>query len=208
MSRLVIVGAGGFGRELYQAVEDSPEFRRSLDIDTVGFIDDNPAPDLIRGPRFGGISDFVPEPGDLGLCALGRTAVRKKVVASLEERGLHFPAFVDDRAMVGASVELADGVVICARTFITADVTIGRHTQINSGCSIGHDVTIGEFVTMSSGIHLTGGVTVESEAWLATGVIVIPGRTIGAGAMAGAGSVVIRNVKPGTTVFGNPAKKL
>lgn len=208
MNRLVIVGAGGFGREMLAAVQASPRFLDRERISTVVFVDDTVDLPERDAPVVSTISGFVPEPGDLGLCAIGSSSGRRKVTESLEARGLRFVPFVDDSARVGRSVTLADGVVVCANTIITVDATIGRHTHINSNCQIGHDVTVGEFVTMSSSVNLTGHVSVGDDAFIATGAIVIPSKRIGTGATVGAGSVVIRHVKPGVTVFGNPARTI
>ncbi len=65
-----------------------------------------------------------------------------------------------------------------------------------------------DFATLSPGVHLAGHVRVEEGAFLGTGACVIPRMRIGAHAVVGAGAVVIRNVAPGQTVFGNPARSL
>lgn len=208
MNRLVIVGAGGFGRELRSAVEASPRFRERHQVSSVVFVDDQPDLSLLDAPVVSTIRDYVPAPGDVGLCAIGSCATRRKIAVDLEGRGLRFITFVDDRARVGKSVHLTDGAVICANSIVTVDVKIGRHTHINSGCLVGHDVVIGDFVTLSSAVNLAGNVHVDDDVFFGTGAIVIPGRKIGPGATVGAGSVVVRHVKPRVTVFGNPAKAL
>lgn len=208
MNRLVIVGAGGFGREVHAAVKASPAFRARERVSSIVFIDDEADKPLLRAPIVSSVREFAPRPNDLGLCAIGSSRIRRQVTSSLEARGLRFAPFVEDSCLIGESVRLAEGVIVCANSIITVDAAIGRHTHINCGSLIGHDVTVGEFVTISSAVNLTGNVRVADDASVGTGVTVIPGKTIGTGATVGAGSVVIRNVKPGVTVFGNPAKTL
>ncbi len=207
-NRLVIVGAGGFGREMYAAVLASPQFREHQRITGVVFIDDHGALPGLPAPIVSTISDFTPLPGDVGLCAIGSSRGRRTVTESLEARGLRFVPFVDDNARVGASVTLAEGVIVCANSIITVDAQIGRHSHINCNCLIGHDVVVGDYVTLSSAVCLTGNVHLADDVFVGTGAILIPSRTVGAGATVGAGSVVLRNVKPGVTVFGNPARSI
>ena len=45
-------------------------------------------------------------------------------------------------------------------------------------------------------------------ALIGAGAVLLPGITIGEGAMVGAGAVVTKDVAPGTTVIGNPARPL
>src|SRR5581483_3106907 len=51
-------------------------------------------------------------------------------------------------------------------------------------------------------------VRIGSNVWIGGGAIVLPGVTIGDDAVIGAGSVVTRDVLPGVTVAGNPARIL
>lgn len=208
MSRLLIVGAGGFGREMFDAVNESPRYREAHDITEVAYLDDDATLVGLPAPIVGPVRGFAPQPDDIGLCALGDSAIRRDVVADLESAGLMFPAFVHHTARVGSRTRLADGVVICAGAVLTCDITIGRHSHVNIGCSLGHDVALGEFVTLSGNCHLAGGVDVSDGVFFGTSANVIPRIRIGEAARVGAGSVVIRRVSAGTTVFGNPAKKV
>lgn len=208
MTRLLIVGAGGFGREMYQAVLASLRFRADWDITSIGYLDDASAPPLLRAPLVGTVAGYDYTSGDLGLCAIGSPQVRRQVVGSLAARGLRFPAFIDDRAHVGEGVEYGDGLIVGCGSVITVDVKIGEHTHINTYCTVGHDVVIGDFSTFSSQCNLTGGASVGSDVFFGTGATVIPGKSVGDGARVGAGSVVVRSVKTQESVFGNPARRI
>lgn len=207
MSRLLIVGGGGFGREVYQAVMDSPRFREQHAVTSIAYLDDG-EPQLLRAPVVGTIGGYVKLDGDIGLCAIGNPDARRRVVGRLSSKGLTFPAFIDDRAHVGDHVALSDGVIVCCGSVLTVDISIGSHTHINTRCTLGHDVVMGDFCTVSSQCNFTGGVRVGDDAFFGTACTVIPGKSVGDGARVGAGSVVIRNVKAQHTVFGNPAKAI
>ena len=204
--RLVIVGAGGFGREVHSWVDSSPQWRAREGIGEIVFLEDGASKVSVRAPIVSTVSDFTPSERDTVICAIGAPDMRRGVVEMLLRKGVQMTTFVHDRAIVGNNVTMAAGTVICPNVLVSCDVEIGRHVHINTGCSIGHDVIIGDYVTLSSACNLTGNVTVEDGAFLATAVSVTPGRRIGAGSLVGVGSVVLRDVPAGVTVFGNPSK--
>ena len=90
--------------------------------------------------------------------------------------------------------------------FIQSDSIIGRHSILNTACSVDHDASIGDFAHVAPGAHLAGGVRVGEGALLGIGCSVLPGRTVGDWAIIGAGAVVLRDVPPGVTAKGVPAR--
>jgi acetyltransferase-like isoleucine patch superfamily enzyme len=56
--------------------------------------------------------------------------------------------------------------------------------------------------------NLSGNVTVEDGAFIGSGATILQGLTIGKGATVGAGAVVTRDVAPGLTVVGVPARPM
>ncbi|WP_372342981.1 acetyltransferase [Paeniglutamicibacter sp. ZC-3] len=206
--RLVIAGAGGFGRELHAWVVTSPKFVSLVGVQSVVFIDDELNRTGLPAPVVSTIFDYSPEPDDLVLCAIGSPDVRRKVTVELLAKNAQFATFVHDSTVTGHDVELGTGVIICPNTVLTSNVSIGEHTQINAGCVVGHDVVVRSFVTISPSCNLTGGVSIDSGVFLGTAVTVIPGKTVGENAVIGAGSVVVKTVSPNSTNFGNPCIRI
>jgi len=60
----------------------------------------------------------------------------------------------------------------------------------------------------AQGIEIAKPVTIGRDVWIGGGAILLAGITIGDGAIVGAGSVVTRDVPPGLTVVGNPARPI
>lgn len=209
MKKVIIVGAGGFGRELLCWAGGHPDCGKVWDV--AGFIDDNQgALDAFNCSKrvIGSISGYKPESDHIFLMALGNPALKKAVAETLLSEGAEFLTFVHPSAIVGNNVTLGRGTVICPRCILTTDIVVGDFVMFNAASGGGHDVRVGDYCTISGGCDLTGGVVLEEGAFLGSSVSIIPGKRVGAWAKVGAGSVVVGNVKPGTTVFGNPAKRL
>jgi sugar O-acyltransferase (sialic acid O-acetyltransferase NeuD family) len=146
-------------------------------------------------------------PGPVAL-ALGRPATRAEVLERLIELGRTPATLVHAEATIGPDVELGPGCIVSPGVRITANIRIGAATLVHTGVVLSHDDVIGRCVTISPGTTITGGVTLGDEVSIGAGVTVLPGVTIGRGAVVGAGAVVTRDVEPGTTVVGVPAKPI
>ena len=208
MKDIIIVGASGFGRELAQWIEDinaqSPQWN------ILGFIDDNP--DALNGCRcdykiIGSIKDWQPKESEYFACALAFPEVKKSIVLELKSKGAKFATLIHPTALINKYAEIGEGVVVTPRSNINADTKIGDFVSI-LGSGIGHDATVGDWSTLSGRCSINGHVQVGSMVYIACGVSIAPAKKIGDGAHVGIGSVVISNVKAGTKVFGNPAKKI
>lgn len=206
--RLVIVGAGGFGREIHAWVRTSPQWRERTHVEEVVFVDDRVPSVPVNAPIVSTLNNFRPEARDLVICAIGSSDIRESVVNELRSKSVEFVSFIHDRAVLGDDVVVGIGAVVCPDVIVTSHVTLGEHVHINAGCLIGHDVSIGDFVTLSSACNLTGGVRIGDRVFLATAVTIIPKMSVGAGAFVGAGSVVLKDVPADVTVFGNPGKTI
>lgn len=208
MKNLIIVGASGFGREIAQWVEDINKIEPEWNIK--GYIDDNlDALDGIKDDYkiIGRIHDWIPAQDEYFVCAVAFPKVKYELVNMLLEKGAKFATIIHPTASINKHVPIGEGTVITPRSSITSNAKIGRFTSI-LGSGVGHDATIGDFSTLSGRCSINGHVQVGEMVYIACGVSIAPSKKIGDGATVGIGSVVISNVKPGVTVFGNPAKKI
>lgn len=206
--KLYIVGAGGFGREVYGWLQDEASLLAEYDL--IGFLDDDcdALKDFDVGHEVvGEISDFEFDENSFFICGIGTVEWKKKLCQPLVAAGARFLTLIHPTALIGRNVTLGDGAVICPWVTLTCDLSVGSMSLINCHSSAGHDVRVGSWCTISGHCDLTGGTIIEDEVFLGSGVRVIPYKTVGAGATVGAGSVVIRDVPSHTRVFGNPARE-
>ena len=209
MKNVLIVGAGGFGREVYNYVEDC--IKAGVNWQIKGFLDDNlNALDNYEYPKpvISSISDYIPDTNDIFICALGNPKVKKNVVETLLSRGAKFERLVHPTAYVGRNVKMGTGCVVCPNCVVTCDNQLGDFVMLNVGTSVGHDAQISSWVTISSHCDITGFVKIREGAFLASSVVVIPSSSVGEWATVGVNSSVIAKVGNNTTVYGNPAVKL
>lgn len=210
MKRLIIIGAGGFGREILEWARTCPAFRREWEIG--GFLDDRP--EVLAGfeglgvPLLGSTVDYVPASGDCFVIAMGKPLLRSLMWQRFEERGAEFTRILHESCRVGPRVQLDPGVVLCPGVCLTCDIHVGANSALNINTAVGHDAVIGRHCQISSFCDITGYTRIGDEVLLGSRVSLIPGMQVGDRAVVGAGSVVVSPVEADVTVFGNPARLL
>lgn len=110
--------------------------------------------------------------------------------------------------LIGRDAVIGEDSVLLPNTLVSAFTRLGRFVFANPGCTIGHDNVLADYVTLLGSNTLNGLVTVDSDAVIGSRAVIHPGTHIGTGATVGIGSVVMGHVAAGSTVLGNPARKL
>ena len=214
--RLVIIGAGGVGREFFDVVEAINLEHASTNgdrFDVVGFLDDGePDTDLLSAfgvPHLGAVGSLSELSDDVGyVIGIADTAVRKEVDVYGQSLGRSSPVLVHPTASLGRAVELGPGSVVCAQASLTNHIRLGRAVQVHPGATIGHDTAVADYVTVCPQVSVSGHVAVGPGVWLGTGSCINQGLTIGEAATVGSGAAVVRDVLPDATVVGVPAAPL
>lgn len=208
MKKLIIIGAGGMGRTIYSNALESVGYGAEFSIK--GFLDDNlKALDGYPNypPIIGTIKDYVPSKDDVFVSSIGGSA-RRPCMEEIIRRGGEFMELIHQTARIYTNVRLGKGNFIGAYTVIGNDAVVGDYNMIQSYTVIGHDAKIGSWNRIDTHVTCVGGVIVEDNTNIHTSAVISHKVVVENGAHVGACSFVIRKVKAGTTVMGNPAKKL
>jgi sugar O-acyltransferase (sialic acid O-acetyltransferase NeuD family) len=202
MQRIVIVGAGGFGREVAWVIERlnavTPKF------EVLGLCDDAAdkrvgdcgaypllGPFVKVGARFGAVGFF---------CAIGNNRVRQEVLAEGRTQGHEPVSVIDPGAVIAPDVEIGRGSYVGIGSVVSVGSVIGEGVLVNHQVCVGHDVTVGDFAQLCPGVCVSGGCEIGEGALLGTLAGTIPLKRVGAWATVGAGTVSLKDVAEGATV--------
>jgi sugar O-acyltransferase (sialic acid O-acetyltransferase NeuD family) len=204
MKDLIIVGAGPVGRERLSAIRKINNIERKWNIK--GFLSDYP--DALDGiecdfPIIDTIVDYIPKENDIFVCGIAKPKDNEKVVTMLKNKEARFETIIHPASNIGDFVTIGEGCYIFGT--ISPNAKLGNFVSI-MGSMVGNAV-IGDFSTITGFANITSA-KLGKRVFVGSHAVILNDLTIGDDAYIGAGSVVIKNVKPGTKVFGIPAKRI
>ncbi|MDR0225017.1 MAG: NeuD/PglB/VioB family sugar acetyltransferase [Burkholderiaceae bacterium] len=203
---LLIVGAGGFGREVLSYIEDdNPIFRIKGFLDSrINALDATPR----NAPIIDSPLNYAPAPDDVFLAALGDPQQRFKYTAVLRDtHRADFATVVHPRANINRHARMGIGCIITPHVGISVDVHIGDFTHIQEYTVIGHDAKIGNWCQINSHCTIAGGARIGDFVTIHPNCVITSRAVIGDGVTVGPGSVVIGKIPSNITVLGNPARR-
>ncbi len=211
MKKIVILGAGDFGREVAWLIEginnNGPQYQ------ILGYLDDDAkkiGESFFDYQCLGPISMLTELAADDEVCAVianQSSEIRERIASGFPDFE-KWETLVHPSANIARTVQIGKGNIICAGVNISVDTVIGDFCMFNISATVGHDCRIGNFVSVMSGACICGHVSISDHAYLATNSSVLPFKKVGRNSRVGAGSVVLRSVKDETTVMGVPAVSL
>jgi len=206
MKRLLIVGAGGHAKVVYNIALQLNEYH------IVGFVDTiNLEKNLLFGykifHKFSDISEII---FDECIIAIGDNFSRKKIKENLcsYQKSIKFATLIDKSVQLGESVSIEAGTVIMPSATLNIESSIGAHCIINTNASIDHECSVDDFSSIGPGAVLGGQVKLGELSAVGLGANIIEKIVIEENVVIGAGSVVISNIKKNITVCGVPAKEI
>ncbi len=200
-SRIVIIGSGGHAHVVTSTLI-------AVGHQVVGFYDDDEqkwGTHIFGIPVIGPINKLMSSNNfSHGIIGIGQNEVRKRIA---EELDLNWITVVHPFSWVHPEVQLGVGTIICAGAIVQPSAQIGSHVIINTKASVDHHCHVGDYAHLAVS-HLAGGASVDEGVLMALSSTVLPGIHVGSWATVGAGAVVSKNVLPGTTVVGSPARSI
>lgn len=204
---LLLIGAGGAGKELAFCLEDSLEW------DVLGFVDDTMKPKTIVNNLtvFGNIDWLQGFKGNVAICIVNNPQMKRLIVRKLriDNPEMKFPVVLNHNSIYSRSVEYGEGVVVAQPyNYLTVNIKIGNFVWINTRNDIGHGVEIGDYTTVFSRVNFGGEVKIGENCVIGTGVTFKPNTQVGNNVTVGAGAVVVKDIPDDVVVVGNPARVL
>lgn len=209
---LLVIGAGGFGREtieLVRALQSAGE-----PIELLGVCDDDPTlqgQDVIGVPVLGPIRTVHDYPDAAVVVTIGNPAnygTRKRIVAQLGLDPDRYATLIHPTSVMPGSAQVGRGSIIHAHCVLTADVTVGSHVVIMPSVILTHDDRIGDYATLGAGAKLAGAVTVAEGAYIGSGALLREYIAIGEWSLVGMGAIVTQDVPPHQVWVGSPARRI
>lgn len=204
--RILIVGAGGFGREVLQWIRHAwPAHAERIG----GFLSADPGvlDGRVHSPAIVGHPEsFMPASDDGLVLAIGIPGTRRKVAERLEAHGARFLTLVHPLAVVAETAVIGTGTVICPGAIVSDSVRVGRFALLNYHSSLGHDAVAGDFAVLSPYATLGGGAEIDDDVFLGLHASVGPGKRVGPRSRVSANSAVLADAGPDSLVFGVPGR--
>ena len=203
MTLLGVFGAGGCGRGIL------PWVRAALKPgEEALFIDDTQAGTRVNGARVLNFESFASADCRAICLAVANAEARRRLDRRCREAGVPFFSPRAAERVVMDNVTIGEGALLSPFTTLTSNIRIGRHFHLNLYSYVEHDCVIGDFVTFAPAVRCNGNVTIGDDAYIGSNAVIRQGLMIGAGATIGMGAVVTKDVPPGETWVGNPARRL
>lgn len=205
MSKLIgVYGAAGCGRGIM------PLLRAQYPEAELVFIDDGQAPGHLNGHALLNWTGFINRQADEKSVsiAIASSRIRQSLADKCLTGGIPLIEARAASVVQMDEVSIDDGACLSPFVTLTSNIRIGRCFHANLYSYVEHDCVVGNFVTFAPAAKVNGNVVIGDHAYIGSGAVIRQGITIGAGAVVGMGAVVTRDVPPGVTVVGNPARPL
>lgn len=207
MNNIIIVGAGGFGREVESLLGDCFSRNEYRFKGFLGRSDPNLDAHRSGGSIIGDPDSYQPCDGDRFILAIGNIAARRQVVETLTSRGARFLTMVHPTAKLIDSASLGIGAVLYPHSFVSNAAALGDYVHLSLFASVGHDGQVGEFSLLSPYSTLNGFASVANDVFVGSHTTIGPGTVVGEHCVISANSSVLRDIPPDRFVFGVPARQ-
>ena len=205
MKDLIIIGGGGFAKEVIWLANDC---NRKVK----GVLDDSVQTHNIQvqgATVLGDVSSWVNYKDCEFIIAIGSPRTRQKVLDKMLTFGEpDFATLIHPSVRFSNTVSIGEGSIICAGSILTADISLGKHNILNLNVTVGHECEFADYVTIAPMVAVSGNVKLHHLVEVGTGAVIRQGLNLAEGSMLGMGGILTKNIPERMIYAGNPAKKL
>lgn len=188
MADVLIVGAGGHGRSVAEAILLGGMYRLA------GFLDDN-------WPDLRAVWDYpvLRRLGELESClrhtrftivAIGNNATRERVHARILAAGGELVTIIHPAATVSPRAVLGAGCAVMAGAIVGTEARLGQGAIVNCNATVDHHCTVGDFAHLGVGACMAGGSVLGHGAWMQAGAAIGYGVKVAPGAVLAPGAAL------------------
>jgi sugar O-acyltransferase (sialic acid O-acetyltransferase NeuD family) len=216
MKDVVIVGAGGFGREVYNWAMQSLD---SNSYKIKGFLSNDKNDLLSLGinlPILDDPLDYHPLKNDVFIFAIGisnskisisdQQKNRKNIVDILKNKGAKFLTLVHKSVILSCDVVLGEGVILCPNVVLGHKASISDFSHINVNTSVGHNSVVGKFCVISPLCAVNGNAVLGEGCYLASCVHIFPKVNMARYSVVSSNTSVKNSSETSSFYYSNPAK--
>lgn len=198
MAKVVIIGAGGHGKVIAEAIMANGD-------QVVGFLDDNITGTVFNLPVLGDIKKSMELKQECSfVIGIGDNDTRRTVA---EKYPLPWYTVIHPSASIASDVCIGEGTVIMRGVNINVSTSIGKHCIINTGAVVEHDNQIADYVHISPNATLCGTVNVTEGTHIGAGAVIKNNIIISEKCIVGAGAVVVNDINSPGIYIGIPARR-
>lgn len=209
MKHLVIIGASGYGMDIWEFAKKSVGCGTNFELK--GFLDLN-VHALDGYPQYPKViasyEEYEIQKDDVFVISIGDVKARKRIFEYMLQRGAEFMTLIHQTADIFPTSRIGKGCVILPYASVGSDVVMGENCLIQIRAIVAHNCRVGNHCRVDCNCTLVGGVVLKDLVTIHTNTVVSHKVVMEEGSTAGGMSFVIRSVKPGKTVVGIPAKLL
>ncbi len=204
MTRVLLCGGGGFGREVLEYLRSDMAAGLLPDVEIGGLLNDVASCELLEShpelPYLGRPQDFVPQAQDAVLITLGSVDLRRRMADTLAARGSRLYTYAHRSAWVSPSATLAPGVLVCPNSIVNAGAVLATNVAVNVFCSIGHGAKVGAHAVLSPYCALSGNSELGEAGFMGTRATLFPKVVLGRDCIVDAHSAVKQSAPAGKVI--------
>lgn len=206
MKKLIIIGAGGFAREVVWLVNEINKKKEEWNL--LGYVeyDENKGKVINEYPILGDVNWLNSLNEEVYIIiAIGDGKARENIMKSLNNK-IKIATLIHPDILIDKTNKIGEGCILCRGSVVTVNINIGKHVIINIDSTVGHDTELKDYTTILPGSHISGNVIIGEKTTIGTGAVIIEKIVIGKETMVGAGAVIVRDIDNNCTVVGNPGR--